>query len=1260
MSLSIGAEKINLLDLVDKKFLQEFQDNFAKTTGLASVTIDENGFITEPSNFTDFCIMMKSKDKSSSICSKCDLEKKMLGFKSQKPFTYTCHAGLTVFVVPVVVNNKTIALMIGGQTFTEEPPEEFYKKLAKDSELSEKECLENVRKIMHSTKEEVENATNLLSQVANAISNMAHKNYELQEINFREKLLREVAEVLRSSLDLIKIKQDITNLIGKAFNADRCYFRSYDKVEGKFLAVDVEYLGSKSVTSLIGVEPNHEGLKFFTDKINLQKQGFYPIVADKDFAKDSPLASYFKQANIVADYAIPITDRYDELTWFVLHYAKKDPKLSEDEKKLLESIGYQIATAFEQIKLYGKEKQTAQREALLRKITSAIRKSLNIEETFSVICSEIGRIASANRVTITQRIDSEGNHIIKGEFKSREEVKSASEISQYERIKIYKYMSTVVFKSDKPLVVNDVDESDMPDYVKKFYKNLGVKSLVVLPIKKGKDAWGILTISHVDNFKDWTPQEIDFVKVIIEQVYIAINQAELYSKMQQQNAREKAILANLPFMVWLKDTEGRFLAVNSEFAKACGTTVDKVIGKTDYDFWTKELADSYAKADKEVIQKKITYSVDELIEGLDGARWHEAYKTPIYNDKNEVVGTTGFARDITESKEAQEKIIKAAERETVLRKIIEKIRISLDIEEVLLVICEEVAKLFNVQRTVIACDSEDGNPNMFSKRKDYRVSQDLPVIKDEDTYNYVVKIWTESVIDTGKTLVINNMTETDLPEPFKDAYIRVGVKSAIGSPIKKGNKVWGNLILFDYNQLRPWTDEEQYLLEAIANQIYIAIHQAEIFEKEKQSANREILLRKITETIRQTLDVNETKKTIVTEVGKALNADIAYIVEYEPETNTPKMVDDYSEYRVDESVKSLIGYDFSGAQLEFLLSFHKQNKLVYMQNADAFLKENNLFGTGLEKWIRDENIKSAIGMSMFYGGKIFGVLSVHYTKSEHPMTEEYVELFRVISVQSGIALYQAKLYEKIQMQAEREKMSRNIIEILRSSIDKTIIKKLFVKNLGKFFNADRVFLTEYDAKANILMPIDASSEYLSSLDEKTATNYDFTSPEFSQHVEALLEKRELRVEDFEEFVKQNHGLDEKLIEHYNDANTKSSYAFPIVYQNQIMGAFAIQFTHQVVKLSEEDLSRIRSICTQAGIALYHANLYEKAKECELSRQSFMSKISEKIEKPVHEIIDISTNLVQNEFEHFIEVEYLNKIIGSCNHLLELTAEGDED
>ncbi len=268
------------------------------------------------------------------------------------------------------------------------------------------------------------------------------------------------------------------------------------------------------------------------------------------------------------------------------------------------------------------------------------------------------------------------------------------------------------------------------------------------------------------------------------------------------------------------------------------------------------------------------------------------------------------------------------------------------------------------------------------------------------------------------------------------------------------------------------------------------------------------------------------------------------------------------------------------------------------------------------------------------------------------MLQSDLEFLKIIATQTGIAIYQAELYEKIKMQAERERISRNIIEILRNSIDKSTIKKLFVKNIGKFFNADRVFFSEYNSETKSYLPVDANSEYLSSDKEKSFIGVDWTN--MYSHLHPLLEKRELKIQDWGKYVSENPDKGDEFYALYGNANVKSSYSFPVLHQDKIMGYFCIEFTNRFYVLLEEDISRIRSICAQAGIALYHAELYLNAQKFSCSRSEIISEISEMIENPTNNILEVSKLLRENEFERSMQIEYLNNIINSCSELLDLT------
>ncbi|MFA5092954.1 MAG: PAS domain S-box protein [Candidatus Omnitrophota bacterium] len=120
--------------------------------------------------------------------------------------------------------------------------------------------------------------------------------------------------------------------------------------------------------------------------------------------------------------------------------------------------------------------------------------------------------------------------------------------------------------------------------------------------------------------------------------------------------RQKAILDNIPDIAWLKDSQGHFIMANEQFCKACGFKLNDLLGKTDLDIWPKDLAQAYIKDDQEVIKSKKRKCVQERLLDKEGKiSWIETVKTPIFDDENNIIGTTGIARDITKRKLLEER-----------------------------------------------------------------------------------------------------------------------------------------------------------------------------------------------------------------------------------------------------------------------------------------------------------------------------------------------------------------------------------------------------------------------------------------------------------------------------------------------------------------------------------------------------------------------------------------------------------------------------
>lgn len=116
----------------------------------------------------------------------------------------------------------------------------------------------------------------------------------------------------------------------------------------------------------------------------------------------------------------------------------------------------------------------------------------------------------------------------------------------------------------------------------------------------------------------------------------------------------RTVLDTLPFPVWVKNTEGRLLAVNAAFARVFGVSLpQELVGKTDFDIVPAYLAEAYRADDQHVLATRQIKVIEEKIPDGGIEKWFETFKAPLTDTRNEAIGTIGFAREITERKQGE-------------------------------------------------------------------------------------------------------------------------------------------------------------------------------------------------------------------------------------------------------------------------------------------------------------------------------------------------------------------------------------------------------------------------------------------------------------------------------------------------------------------------------------------------------------------------------------------------------------------------------
>ncbi len=133
---------------------------------------------------------------------------------------------------------------------------------------------------------------------------------------------------------------------------------------------------------------------------------------------------------------------------------------------------------------------------------------------------------------------------------------------------------------------------------------------------------------------------------------VAIDTSTLVDEVNLKDIYQKVMMDSIPFMIWLKDKDSRLLAANIAYAEMAGySDPNELKGKTDFDFWPHHLAQHYFEDDKKVLESGEPVTLAEKIKKKNGdVSWAETYKAPVIVDGN-VIGTVGYARDITEEKQ---------------------------------------------------------------------------------------------------------------------------------------------------------------------------------------------------------------------------------------------------------------------------------------------------------------------------------------------------------------------------------------------------------------------------------------------------------------------------------------------------------------------------------------------------------------------------------------------------------------------------------
>jgi len=132
--------------------------------------------------------------------------------------------------------------------------------------------------------------------------------------------------------------------------------------------------------------------------------------------------------------------------------------------------------------------------------------------------------------------------------------------------------------------------------------------------------------------------------------------------LRQSEQRYKTLVENLPQRVFLKDCNSTYVSCNENFARDLGISPELLPGKSDYDLFSRELAEKYRADDKRVMESGEIRDIEEraVLQGREMTI--HTVKTPVRNEEGNVTGVLGIFWDITKRKRLERALSESEEK----------------------------------------------------------------------------------------------------------------------------------------------------------------------------------------------------------------------------------------------------------------------------------------------------------------------------------------------------------------------------------------------------------------------------------------------------------------------------------------------------------------------------------------------------------------------------------------------------------------------
>jgi PAS domain S-box-containing protein len=689
------------------------------------------------------------------------------------------------------------------------------------------------------------------------------------------------------------------------------------------------------------------------------------------------------------------------------------------------------------------------------------------------------------------------------------------------------------------------------------------------------------------------------------QMAIAIRQATAYEQVQSLNTELESrvaqrtaelqesqqflqtVIETFPLAVFWKDRESRYLGCNYNFAQDANLiSPEEIVGMTDDDLpWSKVEGAAFRTEDRQVINSGLAkLGTIEIRTRADGnSRWVETNKIPLRNLTGDTIGVLGTYQDITDRKHTEIK----------LNRLSERLSLSLKSGSVG---CWE----WDIMRDYVIWD--DRMYELYGQTKS----------SDYEAYSF----WLDTIhpADRAATAALIEQSlsgQTDFDTEFRVIHPDGSIHfiKAYGLLEKVRQDCSYSMIGINFDITAAKRDE----MLRQQNEALI-----------RQQAERELVLRDITQRIRKSLDLKTIFETAVREIRQFMETDRVGVFKFNSEANFNE--GEFVAESVGHRLKSILGVQIHDPDFGTRLGrFYQQGKINVIDDIhQAGLLEHEI------QFLTKFQVQANLVLPLLNGSKLWGLLCIHHCTAPRSWQESEINFVKQIAEQIGIGIQQATLYEKVQIELEiRWRAEEEIALQLRQqqtlgSIAQQIRNSLKVEEI----------LATATAQVKELMMVDRVAIFSVSADLHLRAVEEVVSLAYPSVMMRSWKNAQLSQEEFEFYLAGNTNIvvdlqqdrwSMCLQEYIEEIHVKSKIVVPILLlsgnsnanididtwdEPHLWGLLSVHSCSSQRHWQDAEAKLLQQIADQLAIAIHQANLFEKLQQELTERQQAETRLLE--------------------------------------------------